>query len=143
MGAALLTFHRAVSKPLLLLTQKRKVGVIQPALTFLCWSFLPGAQHCLASLTIKWALLVPGTCPGSLSISTAASTCRNVPRCLQRSMILCWWGERGQKRSSIPSPCLSSDSFTRYLGENSFVWLEEKGESLYFPRGLGKIHNPS
>lgn len=38
MGAALLTFHRAVSKPLLLFTRKTKVGMIQPALTFLCWS---------------------------------------------------------------------------------------------------------
>ncbi|KAI1242250.1 Vang-like protein 1, partial [Lamprotornis superbus] len=42
---------------------KRKVGVIQPALMFLRWSFLPGAQQCLASLTIKWALLVHESWP--------------------------------------------------------------------------------
>lgn len=101
-----------------------------PVLVFSAW--------CPDSLTIKWALLVHGTCPGSLCISTAASACRNVPRGLQRSMVLCRWGERGQKRSSIPSPCLTSGSYTWDLGENYSMWLEEKGESLYFPRGLEK-----
>lgn len=37
--AFLLTFHRAVSKPLLSFTQKTKVGMIQPAPMFLYWSF--------------------------------------------------------------------------------------------------------
>lgn len=58
-GPLLLTFHRAMSKPLLVFTQKMKVGVIQPAPTFLSRcepalrAWVPGAA--------KWELLACGS----------------------------------------------------------------------------------
>lgn len=103
-GAVLLTFHRAVSKPLLLFTQNKKVGMIQPALMFQCWSLLslPGAQHCLASSTIKWGT----ACPWFLSRQHFHRSLY----LLKCSLTLCWL-EGSEEELCTQSLSLSSDSF--------------------------------